>query len=114
MEGIAPTYASGLEDLGHWTLPSDAAADDPLYLQMIEAQKRWLRVNPAVADIYTFRRDQEGRWRLIVDSETDYNRDGVYEGVREQRTVIGEPYDEANDELNRAGGRVRIHGHARD
>ncbi|MBX3404092.1 MAG: response regulator [Phycisphaeraceae bacterium] len=102
VEGIAPSYASGLENLQHWALPSDASPDDPLYLRMIETQKRWLRVNPAVADIYTFRRDEEGRWRLIVDSETDYNRDGEYEGEREQRTAIGEPYDKANDELNRA------------
>ncbi len=100
--GIAPTYAVSLEARRHWQLPSDAPPDDPLYLDLIEAQKRWLRVNPAVADIYTFRKDADGRWRLIVDSETDYDRNGVYEGEREQRTAIGEIYEHTTEELDRA------------
>src|SRR5690242_8212152 len=31
-EGFARLYGHELEERGHWKLPSDAAADDPLYL----------------------------------------------------------------------------------
>jgi signal transduction histidine kinase/CheY-like chemotaxis protein len=99
LEGIAPTYATEMRALEHWKLDSNAPPDNPLYLKLIEAEKRWLAANPAVADVYTFRKDSEDTWRLIVDSETDYNRNGVYDGDREQRTDIGEPYEQSNSEL---------------
>ncbi len=102
LEGIAPTYASEMRALEHWRLASDAAPDDPLYLELIEAEKRWLAANPAVADIYTFRKDSAGRWCLIVDSETDYDRDGSYDGDREQRTAIGEVYEHSIEKLDAA------------
>ena len=104
LEGIAPTYAAEVREHGHWRLPSDAAPDDPLYLNLIEAEKRWLAANPGIADVYTFRRDADGQWCLIVDSETDYNRNGSFDEDREQRTDIGEPYEHSRDELNMALG----------
>jgi signal transduction histidine kinase len=97
VEGFAPTYARELEVLGHARLPDDAAPDDPLYLRLVEAQKRWLAANPAVADIYTFRRLPDGSVILVVDSETDYDRDGSFLGDRESRTEIGEVYDEVTE-----------------
>jgi signal transduction histidine kinase/ActR/RegA family two-component response regulator len=100
--GYAPTYAAELEAMGHADLPSDASPDDPRYLAMIEAQKRWLASNPLVADIYTFRHLSSGETVLFVDSETDYNRNGVYDEEREQRTPIGEPYDELASEIGDA------------
>lgn len=93
LTGYAPTYASDLEAMGHASVGPGTPADDPTYLRMIEAQKRWLTANPSANDIYTFRRDADGTVRLIVDSETDYDRSGRYMGEREQRTTIGEPYD---------------------
>jgi signal transduction histidine kinase len=93
VEGFAPTYARELEILGHSRITLETAPDDPLYLAMIEAEKRWLSVNSSVADIYTFRKMPDGRIVLVVDSETDYDRNGRYEGDREQRTPIGEVYE---------------------
>ena len=39
---------------------------------------------------------------LVVDSETDYDRDGVLAGERESRTAIGEPYPNPIDALDDA------------
>lgn len=99
VEGFAPTYARELSMLGHADLPIDAAEDDPLYLRLIEAQKRWLAANPVVADIYTFRQLEDGKVVLLVDSETDYDRSGAIDDAREERTAIGEEYDEVTEDL---------------
>ncbi len=101
LQGVAPTYAQELERMGHAGMAVTTAPDDPVYLAMVEAQKRWLRVNPTVADIYTYRR-LDGRVRLMVDSETDYNRDGRYEGTREARLPIGKVYEQADEPMLRA------------
>ncbi len=101
LEGLAPTYAREIEYMGHSRITPDTPANDPRYLEMIEAMKRWQKANPAVSDVYTFRRI-DGKVRLIVDSETDYNHDGKYEGAREQRTPIGREYDEVDDGMLQA------------
>lgn len=92
VEGFAPTYAAELQRMGHAQITPETAPDDPIYLELIEAEKRWLRVNQSVNDIYTFRKN-ESVFTLIVDSETDYDRNGRFEGDREQRTAIAETYD---------------------
>ncbi|MBB3209604.1 signal transduction histidine kinase/DNA-binding response OmpR family regulator/HPt (histidine-containing phosphotransfer) domain-containing protein [Rhodopirellula rubra] len=114
--GIAPTYAIELQELGHAAITPETPADDPQYLRMIEAQKRWLSVNRQVADIYTFRMatpesrasfsqtedvelvDGQDLYQLIVDSETDYDHDGKFTGKLESRTKIGEFYSDVNFE----------------
>ncbi|MFV1993838.1 MAG: response regulator [Verrucomicrobiales bacterium] len=101
IEGLAPTYASELASMGHASISPGTPPDDPLYLAMIEKQKRWLTLNQSVADIYTFRKHPEGN-ALIVDSETDYDRNGVYEDPRETRTEIGEPWPEKSEKLENA------------
>ena len=93
--GFGPTYAQELQDHGHEYVTLDTPADDSRYLALIEMEKRWLKVNPLLADIYTFRRDDQGKVRLIVDSETDYDHNGKFEGEREERTKIGEVYGTA-------------------
>ena len=98
IEGLAPTYADELTSMGHASLGPDTPPDDPLYLRMIAKQIRWLELNQAVDDIYTFRKAPEGN-ALIVDSETDYNRDSDYLDEREQRTPIGEIWPEKNERL---------------
>jgi hypothetical protein len=55
LSGIAPTYAQELSLMGHAGITEQTSADDPAYLTMIEAQKRWEKVNPNVSDVYTFR-----------------------------------------------------------
>ena len=107
VSGYAPTYAAELTRMGHADLPLDASPDDPSYLAMIQAQIRWLRANPGISDVYTFRRLPDGRVVLVVDSETDYDGNGVYEGERESRTAIGEVYDLQDEHLMRA-----FEGHA--
>ncbi len=90
--GFAPTYAIELSKLGHQQITLETAADDPLYLELIERQKCWLEHNPTAHDIYSMRLASDGTLKLIVDSETDYDRNGRFEGEREQRTAIGEEY----------------------
>ncbi|MFN0011581.1 MAG: ATP-binding protein [Phycisphaerales bacterium] len=102
VSGYAPTFAREAEALGHVRLSLDTPPDDPTYLAIIEAEKRWLAANPAIADIYTFKTDAAGAVRFMVDSETDYDRDGTYAGEREQRTDIGEVYEEASEQLKAA------------
>jgi signal transduction histidine kinase/CheY-like chemotaxis protein len=92
--GFAPTYANELSRLHHRDVTLATPADNPVYLALIEREKTWLRLNPLIADIYTFREDADGKVRFIVDSETDYDRNGRIEGEREQRTQIGEAYEE--------------------
>lgn len=100
--GFGPTYASEFTAMDHASITLETPADDPRYLRIIEAEKRWLAVNPIIADIYTFRKDAQGRLRLIVDSETDYNHDGRIDEEREKRTPIGEVYAEATPKFFQA------------
>jgi signal transduction histidine kinase len=94
VEGMAPTYARELERLGHAEVALDTPPDDPRYRALIEAEIRWLAANPVVADIYTQRQRPDGTVVFVVDAETDYDRDGAYQGEREQRTPVGEEYPE--------------------
>ncbi|HYC33484.1 MAG TPA: response regulator [Gemmatimonadales bacterium] len=89
LEGLAPTYALELELAGHARITLDTPPDDSLYLALIEREKRWLAVNPVVNDIYTMRLHGD-ETVLLLDSETDYDHNGVYEGDAESRTEIGE------------------------
>ena len=101
VSAMGPTYAGELERMGHATIDLRTPSDDPRYLAMIEAEKRWLTANRNVSDIYTFRRLGDGVV-LVVDSETDYDRNGEFAGERESRTAIGEPYPNRIPALERA------------
>jgi two-component system, sensor histidine kinase len=91
--GFAPTYSIASAQAGYARIGLDTAPDDPVYVHLVEQQKQWLRVNRHAHDIYTFHRRPDGAIVLVVDSETDYDRDGRFEGEREQRTAIGEVYE---------------------
>jgi PAS domain S-box-containing protein len=106
-EGFARLYAHQMEELGHWRLESTAGPSDPLYLSMIDAETQWLAINPAINDIYTLRKRSDGENAFLVDSETDYNRNGKYDEERELRTPIGEVFDTAD-----AGLEAAFHGQA--
>jgi PAS domain S-box-containing protein len=97
VSGLAPTYAYELERMGHAQITLGTPSADPRYLAMIEAEKAWLQRNPHVADIYTYRRLPDGKFVFIVDSETDYDHNGRYEGPRETRTPIGTPNESADE-----------------
>jgi PAS domain S-box-containing protein len=103
-EDFARLYGSEMEEGGHWKLANDVAANDPLYLSLIEKEKTWETLNPDVADIYTLRKRPDGTNIFIVDSETDYDHNGKYEGDREQRTAVGEVYDKFDQGLEDALG----------
>src|SRR6185369_7871671 len=91
-----------IEERGHWKLASDASPQDPLYLDLINTEIGWEKLNPDIANIYTLRKTADKKNIFIVDSETDYNRNGAYDEEREQRTPIGEVYDKSDEGLERA------------
>ncbi len=94
VEGYGPTFAQEIERMGHAAITLETPADDPIYLKIIEFQKRCLKVNPAILSIYTMRMLGDGRRVFIVDCEVDYNRDGHYQGQLEMRSPIGEEYED--------------------
>lgn len=102
VEGFPPTYAQEFERMGHAQLNPETDPNDPRYLAMIDAEIRWEKVNPSISDIYTMRKLPDGRNVFIVDSETDYDRNGAYVEDREQRTAIGEVYEKQIPALERA------------
>jgi two-component system cell cycle sensor histidine kinase/response regulator CckA len=102
VELLVPFYVQEMQQAGHARLSDNPTPDDPLYLELIQAEINWLKLNPAIADIYTFRRRADGAIFLLVDSETDYDRNGRLEGDREQRTTPGELYEGMTPSLTRA------------
>lgn len=102
LEGFAPTYALEMKKFGHELINLRTPANDPLYLSLIQTQIEWLKTNPAIADIYTLRKLPDGKLVIILDSETDYNKDGKITGERESRTSIGEVLNIVSPELNAA------------
>jgi hypothetical protein len=102
LRGLAPTFASELMALGLARMGPETPADDPDYLRMIEAQKRWLSSNKSVKDIYTAVLTRDDRVLLIVDSETDYNRDGDFDDNMEHRVPVGEELDDVFGEFHAA------------
>jgi signal transduction histidine kinase/CheY-like chemotaxis protein len=89
VEALGPIYAAELAHLRHAELPRTIDGNDPRYLQLVEAQRRWLEANPRVGDLYTLRRGDNGVVRVVVDSETDFDRDGHYSGASEARSLPG-------------------------
>lgn len=102
LEGFAPTYAQEMEKMGHDKITIRTGSGDETYLRLIEAEKRWLKMNPIVSDIYTIGRGENGEAVLLVDSETDYNHNGKFDEEREQRTKIGEPFPQQNTRFQKA------------
>ncbi len=102
VSALAPTYARELEHLGHSQITLATPPEDPLYLSLIEAEKRWQRANPAANDIYTMRKRADGKNVFIVDSESDYDHSRRYEGEREVRTEIGKVFEEEDAGLELA------------
>lgn len=100
--GYAPTYAWTLEQMGYGKLNENTKPNDPLYLKFIEFQKGWAKANPFITDIYTLKKGSKGDNLFIVDSETDYNKNTVFEEDREARTSIGEKFDKRLPELELA------------
>ncbi|GMU81452.1 MAG: hypothetical protein AMXMBFR47_13230 [Planctomycetota bacterium] len=88
--GAAAICAAELRAMGHASISLETSADDPDYLAMVGAQRRWQAASPDIHDIYTLRPTSDGRWVVLIDSESDLDRDGRYLGGRESRPAIGE------------------------
>ncbi len=87
--GLVPMYAQETERLGHEQVGEATPENDATYLRLIAAQKRWLELNPAVADIYTVRLRGDGVAIFIINSESDLNGDGKITLPEEKRVPIG-------------------------
>ncbi len=98
----APTYAWIFEHTEHSKISFNTNLQDPEYLKFIEYEKDWLKSNPFISDIYTLKRKDDGKIAFLVDSETDYNKNGLYDESREARTPIGEIFEKDIHELQDA------------
>jgi two-component system, sensor histidine kinase len=98
----APSYASVFKYMDHENINQDTKPDDPIYLRCIELQKEWLSANPFIMDVYAMKKKSNGTVYFTVDSETDYNHDGIFDNGREVRTPIGEIYEKKIPELDKA------------
>jgi len=90
--GFATMYADEMREHGHQLVTEETPASDETYQFLLTKQRKLLWLNTSVDDIYTMRMGPDGSVRIIVDSETDYDGDGVITGSREHRTEIGEHY----------------------
>ncbi|MDD5140304.1 MAG: ATP-binding protein [Verrucomicrobiales bacterium] len=102
VSAMAPTYAAEMERRGHSRITESTPPDDPVYLELIRAQIQWEKLNPFAHDIYTFRKRADGTNILVVDSETDYDKNGDFNGKAESRTPIGKVYLQAVKGLEKA------------
>ena len=96
IDGFATGYADEMREHGHYLVSESTAADDQTYLLLLNKQIKWLSFSKAVDDVYTIRQGKDGKLRLIVDSETDYNNNGAIDEAQEERTPIGDVYEEAS------------------
>jgi PAS domain S-box-containing protein len=100
LRSLTATYAGEIQFLGHPAITMETPPDDPVYLTLIGAQKRWLAANRQINDVYTVRLNAAGSPALIVDSETDYDHNGRFDDGIESRTKIGEVWEEQDDALD--------------
>ncbi len=96
---LAEVYARESELLGHHVVETDGGESPDseggvARRRILEAQARWLSQTRLVADIYTVRRevssDGTPQYRLVVDSETDYDHSGAIDQDREAASEPGE------------------------
>ena len=98
---MAPSYAAELARAGHAQITPATPPDDPTRKKIETLIDGWLRANPIAADLYTMRRLPDGRRVFLVDTDTDYNRDGRIED-REKGAPAGDVYTENDAGLERA------------
>ncbi len=86
--------SDSMSTLKHYRIDSESMENDVNYLKIIDTEKKWLLASENFFDdIYTMRRGSDKSIAFVVDSETDYDRNGQFDTVRESRTKIGEIYD---------------------
>lgn len=102
ISALTSTYAGEMREHLHETVSTETSPDDPIYVHLLEKQRAFQILNRSVHDVYTMRKLEDGSVCLVVDAETDYNDDGKIDGDREQRTPVGEPYDEMTPAMEAA------------
>lgn len=99
MDGVAPTFAYELHRMGHAAIDLDTPGDDLIYVEMINTMVDWMKINPLIQSIYTFRQTTQGDVVFILGPETDYDRNGLIEGEKEERVPAGTAYKEVVPEM---------------
>lgn len=102
MTQMLPDIRIILTKLNHNLISTQTNNDDPVYLKLVETEKEILKENSQISDVYTLTRNQNNQYSFLVDSETDYDRNGEFNGDREVRTPIGEKYENQKELLDRA------------
>ena len=100
LSGLAKSFAIALKDAGHEKITFETSDSDPLYWKMIAMMSEWQKQIPVAASIYTFRKNDEGEIVFICCPPADLNRDGIFEGEREERVPIGTIYDEDEEYIS--------------
>ena len=98
LSGLAKSFAVALKDAGHENITLDTPSDDPLYWKMIAMMSEWQKQIPAAVSIYTFRKNSDGEIVFICCPPADLNRDGKFEGAKEQLVPKGTVYGFESDE----------------
>jgi signal transduction histidine kinase len=99
---LAPTYAQELERLDHAAVTNATPADDPHYLELIACQLRWIEANKKMSSIYSLRQDPGRHLKFVVSCEYDADKNGVFNGEREERIPIGTDYSDAGPVMQEA------------
>ena len=102
LDGVAPLLTYELQKLEHKTITLETPADDPHYLVLINTMVGWMKLNPQIMSIYTFRKMPDGSVVFILGPETDYDHNGIIEGPLEERVPIGNKYTNIIPEIEAA------------
>lgn len=102
VDGFLPTFSQRLEEYGHSTITLETKENDPTYQLLLRKVERWTKINRMIQCVYTIRKYADGNNYLLLDTPTDYNRNGIIDGELEERTPIGEKYEMYIPELEEA------------
>jgi signal transduction histidine kinase/CheY-like chemotaxis protein/HPt (histidine-containing phosphotransfer) domain-containing protein len=106
--GIAPTFAHELGTHQHDRVTLATVADAPAYRELVNLERQWLSINPQIHDIFTLRRLAADQIVTIIDSESDFDRDGVY-SEEEACIPLGQEFHDPSPQLLAAfGGRPSL------
>jgi len=98
-KSLAPTLAEEFRERGQalFDITFDEASHSDsefqeVYLEMVSAEERWLRINTVISDIFIFAfEDASKQFRIVVDSPNDTNSDGIIQG-NEAGKPFGTPF----------------------
>lgn len=99
---LTPVFADHLQNLGIYKIDKNTSPEDPLYIEGIDILRKWLTMNPHLQSIYVLKKSKNGENYFILDSEVDYNGNGVIDDALERIAPIGEIYIEDIPELEKA------------